>query len=168
MEELIPTFLNNYDESFNNFSYLINHPEKEYLIDTSATPLTDGKINFKGKDNFYLNSFFLGAYHLDEKIWIWNWCHPLPSKNIQLGNILINYAINFDEYKLERDDFNFIRSTLINSRILVDNDVNLDILKGLIIHITKVKVIIPIEFNINNKKIIYYYGIKEPSNKIFL
>jgi len=168
MEELIPIFLDKYDESINKYSKLINYQNKKFLIDNSTIPISDGRIHFKGSEDFYLDSFFLGAYHTNDKVWIWNWCHPLPSKNIQLGNILINYALNFDESKLEREDFSFIRSTLVNSRINIDNDVNFDILKGLIIHITKVKVIIPIEFNINNKKIIYYYGIKEPSNKIFL
>ncbi|ADO67328.1 hypothetical protein crov295 [Cafeteria roenbergensis virus] len=171
MEELIPIYLNKYDEAIYNYSYLINYPFKEYLIDTSSTPVSDGRIHFKdNKDNedFYLDAFFLGAYHNNDKIWIWNWCHPLPSKNLQLGNILVNYALNFDEQKLKRDDFMFIRSTLVNSRIQINDDVNLDILKGLIMHITKVKVIIPIEFSINNKKIIYYYGIKSPSNKILL
>lgn len=167
MDNLIPIFLSKYDESINNFSDLINFPEKEYLIDTSLTPVSDGIINFIGEETFNLEAYFLGAYHLNEKVWIWNWVHPLSSNNIQLGINLINYALNFDEEKLKRNDFNLVRSILVNSRIKINNDINLEILMGLIIYITKVKVIIPIEFKLDNKIIIYYYGIKNPSNKIY-
>ena len=166
MDELIINFLNKYDDSITNYKELINYPNKKYLIENEIKQF-DGLIYFIGKENFSLECYFLGAYHLNDKVWIWNWCHPISLKNIQLGNILINYALNFDNEKLNRDDFSFIRSILVNSRIQINNDVNLEILFGLIIDITKVKVIIPIEFEINNKKILYYYGIKNPSNRIY-
>lgn len=164
MDELIPEFLNYYDSSITKFKELIDYPSKKYLVDIAVNPKTDGTIFFEGKENFYLDCFFIGSYFTNEEIWIWNWVHPIPKKNIQLGNELINYALNFDEEKLDRTDFSFIRSILVNSRLKIKKDFNLDILFGLIMFITNVKVLIPIKDKLN-KNVIRYFGIKNPENR---
>ena len=167
MEELIPDILAKYDESIKKYSKIISHPNKKYLIN-DVSEKTDGIVRFEGKETFDLDVYFLGSYNVKENIWIWNWCHPLEQKNLQLGHTLINYALSFDKNKLIREDFQFIRSILVNSRIKVEQDYNFDILMGLIMYITHVKAIIPIKAKINNVEAIYFYGSKEPSNKYYL
>ena len=39
---------------------------------------------------------------------------------------------------------------------------------GLIMYITNIKVVVPIKNTINNVETIYFYGTKEPSNKLYL
>lgn len=168
MDELIQTILSKYDDSIKQYSDIIKHPNIKYLINQGPIDKTDGKLKFESNDTFYLNSYFLGSYNVNEKIWIWNWCYPLRYENIQLGNTLVNYALSFDKNKLDRQDFQFIRSILINSRIKIERDYNFEILMGLIMYITNIKVIVPIKKTINNIETIYFYGTKEPSNKLYL
>jgi len=168
MEDLIPTFFELYDKSINNYNDLINYPSKIYLEDNSIVPTSDGIINFednKKGEYFSINSFFLGSYNKKEKIWIWNWCYPISKSNNKLGNELINYALNFEAEKLKRDDFKYIRSILVNSRISIDENFNLELLKGLIMYITNIKVLIPINHKDSDYDIDYYYGLENPENK---
>lgn len=167
MNELIQTCFFKYDDSIKNYSDLINHNKKQYLMDQSKITVVDGVIKFFGNEDFHLDCFFLGSYNHNEKVWIWNWCYPLPKKNNLLGHELINYALNFNENKINRDDFVFIRSILVNSRIQINNDFNIELLQGLIMFITNVKVIIPIKATVGEENLTYYYGIKNPGNKIY-
>jgi len=80
---------------------------------------------------------------------------------------LINYGISFDDIKLKREDYIFIRSILTNSRFKIDMNYNFEILVGLILYITNCKVLVPIEYK-EVKDVIYFYAIQEPENKITL
>ena len=167
MDEFIITSLEKYDESETEYGELINHKHKFFEIDDSITPISDGRIKFGFDKIFTINSFFIGNYYIKRNIWIWNWCFAFPAKNIQLGKTFINYALNFDENKLKREDFTYLRTILVNSRIEIKNDFNFEILKGIILNIGSLKALVPIP-NPKNPDIISYYGIKNPSDKNYI
>lgn len=169
MDELIRKLFLRYDNSSELHQDLIKYKNKEFKLfnEKNIYLKYDGKIHFKD-DNFFLDCYFIGTYHLDDNVWIWNWAHPLPRQNNNLGYNLVNYAINFDEKKVVKEDYIFIRTTILNSRIKIENNFNLELIQGLVIFLSGVKVIIPIANKINNKTVINYYGIIEPNNKKYI
>lgn len=167
MEEFIPNLLYKYDDSLKKYNKIKDLKKKIFFNQLDTNSRFDGRMKIFSKKDYFLDFYFLGSYIQEENIWIWSWCNPLPLHNIQLGKTLIDYALNYDDEKLKREDFDFIRSILINSRVKINDDYNLEILKGLILYITNVEVIVPIEETVNNKKVIYYYGISNIENKIY-
>lgn len=171
MDELVITLFSKYDDSIKKYSDLINHKEKKYLLNdiSSISGIkSDGVLQFIDKEIFNLEVYFLGSYIHNENVWIWNWCHPYPKEHNLLGNKLINYALNFDDNKLKKEEFIFMRSMLVNSRIKIDMDFNFELLQGLIMYITNIKVIIPIKKKIGDIDQTFFYGIENPSNRIYL
>lgn len=170
MEDLIPNILSKYDESFEKFKDIINIKNKSYSesANDNFDFKYDGRIIFNDKDNFFIPCFFLGSYNKNENIWIWNWAHPLDRNQCKLGYDLISYGLNYDRNKLARTEYSFIRSILVNSRFRIKEDFNFDILLGLILHITNLQIIIPIEYKIGNLDIIYYFGIKNINDKKYI
>lgn len=170
MEDLIPNILSKYDESINKFNDIINIKNKKYS-ESSVDDFDfkfDGKIIFNDKEHFFIPCFFLGSYNLNENVWIWNWAHPLDKNQCKLGYNLISYGLNYDRNKLERPEYSFIRSILVNSRFHVKQDFNFDILQGLILHITNLQAIIPIKYTFDNLTVIYYFGIKDINDKKYI
>lgn len=170
MEDLIPTILSKYDDSTNKYKKIINISNKKYTESTEDDFdfKQDGKIIFDDKEQFFIPCFFLGSYNINENVWIWNWAHPLAKNQCKLGYSLISYGLNYDRNKLERPEYSFIRSILVNSRFKVKQDFNFDILMGLILHITNLQLIIPIEYTIGDLNIIYYFGIKDVNEKQYI
>ena len=175
MEDLIVELLELYDNSL-KYNKLINHKNKEYLpfaellsksIGSNGTKY-DGKIVFRNEDKFELNAHFIGSYLLKENVWIWGYVHELSENNINMSTRILKYALSFDINKLQRPDFRFIRQCLVNSRLQINYDYNFDILMGIILMVTNLKVIIPIKYKFEDKDIIYFYGIDEPENKKYI
>ena len=105
---------------------------------------------------------------LKENVWVWGFVHELSENNINMSSRILKYALSFDEEKMKREDFKFIRKCLVNSRLKVKYDHNFDILMGLILMVTKLKVIIPIKYTFEKQEVIYFYGVDNPVNKEYL
>lgn len=175
MEDLIIELLELYDNSM-KYNKLIDFKNKEYLpfaeiltrsIASNGTKY-DGKIIFRDKESFELNAHFIGSYLVKENVWQWGYVHELAETNINMSTRILKYALSFDINKLQREDFKFIRQCLVNSRVKINFDYNFDILMGIILMVTNLKVIIPIKYKLEEQDIIYYYGIDEPENKKYI
>lgn len=165
MEELYPKVFSYYDDSL-EYKYLQNFKNiLVKLLDPSDDMKENGDVilEFPKKD-LHLFAYFIGSYYPNDEIWIWNWCHPEPKNTFILGEKILNYALNLDQNNLQREDFQLIRSILINSRIKVKNNYNLEFLEGLILMICNLRVIIPIKKIINGKTVLSFYGIRNPND----
>jgi hypothetical protein len=141
--ELIKKALDIYDEKNNLYKKYIND------IDTTF-------------DNYEI----LGYYDNENKIWIWGWM--LPETTIEsspICNQLLNYGLNIDPINGPSEHY-FIKSLLLNSRILIDNKIQLDIHLAVCMYIIKdaIKFIYPVKYYLDESKqkyITYYYLVKK-------
>jgi len=162
--DLIPLFFKEYDESnfthsklINNYSHQqINQPNKSL----NAVQFTNSK------ENFILSSEYIGIFMKESNIWVWSWASNVSRSFTPLSSNLINYALSFEEDKINREDFSLIRSMLVNSRIKIQKTYNLELLLGMILHITKGIFIVPIEKKLKNQTVIYYLLITDINKKI--
>ena len=116
-------------------------------------------------DGNFTSKEVLGYYDNENKIWIWGWLLPDTTvETIPLCNNLLNYGLNIDP-SLGLSEHYFIKALLLNSRILVNDIIQLEINLAICAYILKdsIKFIFPQKkyLDDNNKKYItYYYLVK--------
>ena len=81
----------------------------------------------------FQDSELLGYYDNENKIWVWGWALPtmFREKN-PLCAKLLDYGLD-----INNDEHYFIKSLLLNSRISVDNSIQLDINLAICTYILK-------------------------------
>jgi len=146
--KLLSNALENYD--------IINNISKDYYL------IMSNDINKKLNDRFILKSKtmnlnikyeveLIGSYLLDEKIWLWGW----------LTNDTKIYSIVdwcYKSIKNDIDSYNsIIRSLILNSKFIISDIIQLDILISLALYLYKSDLILQYKFQDN---IIYYLSIK--------
>ena len=125
-------------------------------------------INYINDENLnidYMDKEILGYWDRANKIWVWGWLLPKvfdTSENIR--NELIIYGLDIDNSQGSKNHY-FIKSLLLNSRLLIDDPIQIDINLALCSYIIKdrIKFIYTKKINLDNNKtnyICYYYLIK--------
>jgi hypothetical protein len=153
---------------------------KEYLENTQFE-IKDSKFNILKDGNVILDGDFeiAGYFDFQTKVWINGWAIYFRIRNDTIDNSLLlknklslelfNY-INDNRYnirsnmQLDNQIYNYIYDQLCNSRILIEDNMELDIFLGLISYLLKekIKFIYPYIKYLNNDKtkyIIRYYYI---------
>ena len=125
------------------------------------------EINFIDNDdnNIYKNNFeILGIFDNSNHIWIWGWAIYINNDLIKITKDLLNYGLKLEPRPGQDITFNsFIKSLLVNSRILIETDVELNNNIAIIYNLIKNKFsfIYPYKYYLDdNKFIIYYYMVK--------
>lgn len=110
--------------------------KKIYYIKTiNNKNITDEIIFYdKNKKEIFKSSFeLLAAYVPNQQVWKWAWSLPsLEKKSNIISRKILDYAFNLDHNK----DF-LLKSTLINSKIKIVNDLQLDIHIALSANLTR-------------------------------
>lgn len=144
---------------------------KEYLENTDFE-IKESEFIISKNDKIILKGDYqlVGLFDFQTKVWINEWSmsrieYSLIQKN-SLSRQLFDYVYNIKlNYKFYDDDVNnYINSQFCNSRILVEDNIELDIFLGLISYLLKdkIKFIYPHIKYLNNDKsryIINYYFI---------
>ena len=108
-----------YDKQQEKYEELIN--SKNYEIDNN----NEIKINIKGQEPIYGSYEILGYYYMEPKVWVWSWVlNQINSESVEISKNLLNYGL-----KLEPRDVSehfYIKTLLVNSRILIDDEIQLD------------------------------------------
>jgi hypothetical protein len=143
--ELIKKAFNYYDLQCNKYNKYIN----------------DVKFDYNNA-----NKELLGIYDVNNKIWIWGWVIPRSegASDITISGELISYGLNID-YNNGSQDHYFIKSLLLNSRLLIDDIIQLEINVALCSYILKDRIQFIYIVNAfvdknNTNRITYYYLIK--------
>lgn len=127
IDDIIQTSLEYYDS---NQPKIIKIIEKiHYIKFKNNQNITDEIIFYdKNKKEIFKSSYeILAAYVPNQQIWKWAWSLPtLPKKNNFISRKILEYALNLDHEK----DY-LLKSTLINSKIKIINDLQLDIYTAL-------------------------------------
>lgn len=164
--ELIPEFLEKIDYSNKTYHDYIENYQHTINIENKEKITLVKFINNKDTD-FFLKAQYIGVYLVDTNMWVWSWATSISKSLITLSNKLITYALSFEDDKLKRDDFKMIRQFLVNSRMKINYDYNIDILLGMILHITNGKFFIQDYRKLKNQTVIYFYLITD-EHKNFL
>ena len=113
-----------------------------YVFSNKSSLDTDEPIIKFYNDKKEEEEFFfqpLAKLYTKENIWIWSWAMPILPKNNQfLSKQILDYGLNITIESIENNTFNlFLKSVLINSRIKINSDNDLLILKALSLYISK-------------------------------
>jgi hypothetical protein len=133
IDELIKSSLEYYDSYQPKIVDIIN--KTEYIKIKDNKNITDQIIFFdKNKKKIFESSFeFLSIFIPHSNIWKWAWSLPTAKKkNNFISRKLLDYAFNLDSDK----DY-LLRSTLINSKIKIINNLQLDIYVSLSAKLSK-------------------------------
>jgi hypothetical protein len=111
------------------------------LIDLKKKIFPD-KIIFYGKNNDEIDRYnyeVLSTFYNKTKVWMWGWMWDVSTP---IAEGLLKYGLKIDSKMVsDRPEFMFIKSQLINSRILLENKINLDIQLALSSYLIKDKCI---------------------------
>lgn len=128
---LLQQSLKLYDSSNTKYKKYIN--QKKIIIQTNSYPIFED-IKTGHQENIY-NAEILGILYDKVNLFFWGWLLPTDDiKNINTLKTLLNYAINIT-YTTSKDTY--IRSLILNSRIKINNSVELDFLLALVLYIIK-------------------------------
>ena len=121
LNQFIKKALDYYDNQKLKYSNMINLNKIKYDETNNTIIFTDE--NMKEYDFMFET---LGYFDNSTQIWIWGWLmHNIKSNQTRICRDLLAYGL-----KLEPDtileEHNFIKSLLVNSRIMIDEDTQLE------------------------------------------
>ena len=146
-----------------------NDKNKKYIENT--------KIIFSGEDNqislidqdenilLDCNYEILGLFDNQTNVWLWAWLLPfLNSNDTIISRKLLDYALKLEPQSNSYDHY-YIKSQLLNSRITIEDSIELDIHLALSSYLIKdlFSFIKPLRINLNKEQTKYntlYYLIK--------
>lgn len=123
IDSTIRSSLEYYDNNCEKYDDFIN--KIKYVKQINNNQQTDEIIFYDKHKKILLRSPYeiMGIYLLNKHIWKWSWSMPfLPKKHTLLSRKILEYAFNLNQ----EDDY-LLKSKLINSKINIYNDLQLDI-----------------------------------------
>ena len=158
MESKLSDFIVKSLEYYDNQNNKNNNYFKQgyFNIDNETSEIT---FISKNKMSTSSNKYqVLGMFDIETRIWLWSWV--LPNLNIsqtELATNLLLYGLKIDS-SIDTDLFIYLKTQLLNSKLLIENNIALDIHLSMISYLLKEKILF-IFSNIRDNKITYYFII---------
>jgi hypothetical protein len=152
----------------------IQHFDNQNLSNILILNVEDSKVKFNIENNEvtffteekeYIYDFeMLGYFDNTANIWIWSWLlTDLNSDQTKISRELLNYGLKLEPSSNSIEHF-FIKSLLVNSRISIEEDIQLETNLAIFSYIikNKIKFIYPRKRYIDNMKnyVTFYYLCK--------
>jgi len=135
---VITSALTYYDNSINTYSKLLKYNRKLYY-DNERKCYVVRFLNKKQEIVFASKCEIIGKYDLLNGYWLWAWADNSYESHIsQYSKKILNYGLNLDNSKL--------RDHLINSKIFLNSNAQLDVHIALILYILKKQLIVPVSW----------------------
>jgi hypothetical protein len=144
------------DKTNAKYEHLINNNNVEFIVgdDNNYIKFKDNhKVEYEGKVSL------LGAFDNNSKLWLWAWAIPSFNYNeIRDSKNILEYGLMLEPNTNSKIHY-YIKPHLVNSRLLFENEIFLDIHLALSLYISKkAKFIYPrLKEKINGKDLIVYY-----------
>lgn len=120
--DIIKQSIINYDKMLYNLSNKYKTIKSIKFIDETSD-LQSSTVNING-DKYVYN--VLGRFDNSTNFWEWGWSfEKIKNKTYDLRQLFLYGIENYD------DDYKIFRDILINSRIKIDNNLNLDVILGI-------------------------------------
>lgn len=158
LNQFIKKAIDYYDKQNIKYIDTINNLNINFNIDANTII-----FNNNNEEKIY-NYEILGYFDNENNIWIWSWLLiNLTSDQIIIARELLNYGLKLEPLSNSTEHF-FIKSLLVNSRITLEEDVQLDTNLAIFSYIikNKIKFIYPRKIFVSDSKkfITLYYLIK--------
>jgi hypothetical protein len=158
LNQFIKKAIEYYDEQ--NITYIDTINTSDIILNTDSTIII---FKIDGEEKIY-DYELLGYFDNQNNIWIWSWLLiNLTSDQIMIARELLNYGLKLEPLSNSSEHF-FIKSLLVNSRIMIEEDIQLEINLAIFSYIIKkkIKFIYPRKIFLNDEKkfITIYYLIK--------
>lgn len=163
------------NDSLNQFiKKALQHYDNQNLVNKEILEVADTSVKFSLETNtitFKLDEKektfdfeMLGYFDNQSHIWIWAWLlTDLNSEQTKMSRELLNYGLKLESTSNSIEHF-FIKSLLVNSRISIEEDTQLDTNLAICTYIikNKIKFIYPRKRYIDksNNYVTFYYLIK--------
>jgi len=163
------------NDSLNQFiKKALQHYDNQNLINKEILDIPDSQVKFSIETNTITFKFdekektfdfeMLGYFDNQSHVWIWAWLlTDLNSEQTKMSRELLNYGLKLESTSNSIEHF-FIKSLLVNSRISVEEDTQLDTNLAICSYIikNKIKFIYPRKRYIDksNNYVTFYYLIK--------
>ena len=166
ISDFLKKCIKNYDDQ--NYKYKKYIKNKKHLLSTldydiKNTNPNEITFNFKNSKKIF-NYELLGIYDYSSKIWIWGWViNNNLNLKINISKYLLEYGLKLDiNYNDDNYDINkIIKPLLLNSRIQIDNFIQLDINLSIYFYLIKNNIYFIYIFkkylDNNKKKFVIYY-----------
>ena len=152
LNDLIIKSLDYYDN--NNIKYeKYNNQEVHINTETYEIKFTNNNYNFE----------ILGLFDNSNKIWIWGWVIYINNNLIKIAKELLHYGLKLEPGLHLNIKDSFLKSLLVNSRILIETDIELSINLAIIFYLIKNKCLFIFHnkhYLDDTKYVTYYYIIK--------
>lgn len=163
------------NDSLNQFiKKALQHYDNQNLANKEVLEVADTSVKFSLETNTITFKFdekektfdfeMLGYFDNQSHIWIWAWLlTDLNSEQTKMSRELLNYGLKLESTSNSIEHF-FIKSLLVNSRISIEEDTQLDTNLAICTYIikNKIKFIYPRKRYIDksNNYVTFYYLIK--------
>ena len=162
LNQFIKKALQHYDNQNLSYKEILEVPDSNVKFSLETNTIT-----FKLDENEKEKTFdfeMLGYFDNQSHIWIWAWLlTDLNSEQTKMSRELLNYGLKLESTSNSIEHF-FIKSLLVNSRISVEEDIQLDNNLAICSYIikNKIKFIYPRKRYIDksNNYVTFYYLIK--------
>lgn len=156
MNKIISDALKYYDENMEKYSHIMNN--------IHSTTIDNNTMTFFDKDKkilFTSNIQIIGAFNINENLWIWGWCMSNKPKDIiYLSRKILLYGIDIEQDKKE---VSILKNELITSHITIADKTQIDIYCALALYLTKTKCMyVSTEYILNNEIKIMYFVLEMP------
>ena len=104
------------------------------------------------------NYEFVGTYKKKSKLWIWAWALPSVNKNeTYISKKILKYGLDLSSNDLNVDSG--LKEFLINSRLKIQNPIELEALLNIVLYISKKNYIISADDNLDKSKdsVLFFY-----------
>lgn len=121
ISDLIKKSLHYYDSQNNKY--------KKYFVNTTVKIINDEITIYDKHDKQILHKYceVLGVFDFQTKVWFWGWLLPyLNLEQTVLTRQLLEYGLKLEPNTNTIEHF-YIKSQLINSRFLIEDNIELDI-----------------------------------------
>jgi len=166
-KNLIKNAYKYYDEKTELYE---NIKDATYVENIFDSDLKESKIKFYINKKLILEANYetLGTYYSEDNLFIWAWANINNKKNMTyISKNILKYGLDIilDNSSDNKDEFNlnsFLKTLLINSRININNQVELDIITYISFYLSKKDWFTSIQDpkNPNNYNFVFLYNIK--------
>ena len=166
-KNLIKNAYKYYDEKTELYE---NIKDATYVENIFDSDLKESKIKFYINKKLILEANYetLGTYYSEDNLFIWAWANINNKKNMTyISKDILKYGLDIilDDSSDNTDEFNlnsFLKTLLINSRININNQVELDIITYISFYLSKKDWITSIRNtkNSNNYIFVFLYNVK--------
>ena len=146
--------LDYYDEQQDKYEELMNSKDIEFDNKNNEVIIT-----VKNKELIYGSYQILGYYYMEPNIWVWSRVlNQINSESVEISKNLLSYGLKLEPHDVA--EHFYIKTLLVNSRILIEDKIQLDTNLAIYSYLLKGKFTFILPKHVKDSNIIIYCLVK--------